>query len=121
MKINIFFSFVLFLSFGVYAQKHPNDLVEIHYDSDNVSGIGSANSDLIIAARFTQEMLAPFVGKALAQVKVYINNTPAGNSGVVKIFGPGSSFAPGDAIYSSSPVHVDSNSWNIIPISGLIL
>ena len=121
MKKTIFFSFVLLFAFGVYAQKHPNDLLEIHYDSENANSIGSANSDIIIAVKFPQELLAPFEGKALTHIKVYISNNPVGSSGVVKIFSAGSYFVPGEAIYSSSPVHVDSNSWNIIPISDFIL
>jgi hypothetical protein len=120
MKKSIFFSFVLFLSLGVYPQNHPNDLVEIHYDNDYVNAIGSANTDFIIAAKFNQYILAPFYGKSLAQVKVYINNPTAGNLGVVKIYGAGYSITPGDLLYSSSPVHVNSNSWNIIPIPVLV-
>jgi hypothetical protein len=119
MKI-IFFSFVLLLTFGVYAQNRLNELVEIHYDNDFVSGIGSANTDFIIAVKFNQYILAPFVGDAIAQVKVYINNPTAGNTGVVKIFSAGTSLEPGPLLYSSSPVHVDSNSWNTIPIPDLV-
>ena len=119
MKI-LFFSFVLFLSFGVYAQNYPNELVELHYDNDFVSGIGSANTDFIIAVKFNQYMLSPYVGDAIAQVKVYINNAPAGNTGVVKIFSSGSSLEPGPPLYSSSPVHVYANSWNTIPITDLV-
>lgn len=120
MKITIIFSFVLFFAFGVYAQNQPTELVELHYDNDYVNAIGSANTDFIIAAKFNQNMIAPFYGKSLAQVKVYINNPTAGNTGVVKIYSAGSSLAPGDLIYSSSPVHVDSNSWNTIPITDLV-
>src|ERR1035437_367497 len=119
MKI-LFFSFVLFLSFGVYAQNYPNELVELHYDNDFVSGIGSANTDFIIAVKFNQYMLSPYVGDAIAQVKVYINNAPAGNTGVVKIFSSGSSLEPGPPLSSSSPIHVDANSWNTIRITDLV-
>jgi hypothetical protein len=119
MKI-LFFSFVLFLTFGVYPQDRPNELLEIHYDNDFVTGIGSANKDFIIAAKFNQYILAPFYGKTLAQVKVYINNPTVGNTGVVKIYYEGTSLEPGPLIYSSSPVHVDANSWNTIPIPELV-
>jgi hypothetical protein len=120
MKINILFSFVLFLAFGVYAQNRPNDLLEIHYDNDFAIGIGSANEDFIIAAKLNQYMLASYVGDAIARIKVYINNPPVGNTGVVKIYSAGTSSAPGDLLYSSSPVHVDSNSWNTFPIPYLV-
>jgi len=120
MKINILFSFVLFLAFGVYAQNHPNDLLEIHYDNDFAIGIGSANKDFIIAAKLNQYLLAPYNGDAIAQIKVYINNPTVGNTGAVKIYSAGTSSAPGDLLYSSSPVHVDSNSWNTIPIPDLV-
>ena len=119
MKI-LFFSFVLLLSFGVYAQNNPNELLEIHYDNDFVSGIGSANKDFIIAAKFNQYLLEPFVGDAIVQVKVYINNPTVGNTGVVKIYCAGTSLEPGPLLYSTSSVHVDSNSWNTIPIPDLI-
>jgi hypothetical protein len=120
MKISIVFSFVLFLAIGVFAQNHPNELVEIHYDNDFVSAIGSANTDFIIAAKFNQFILSPYYGKSLAQVKVYINNPTAGNTGIVKIFSEGTSVTPGDLIYSSSPVHVNANAWNTIPIPELV-
>jgi hypothetical protein len=120
MKKNIIFSFVLFLAFGVFAQNHPNELVEIHYDNDFASAIGSANTDFIIAAKFNQYILSPYYGKSLARVKVYINNPTAGNTGIVKIYSEGTSVAPGDLIYSSSPVHVNANAWNTIPISELV-
>jgi hypothetical protein len=119
MKI-LFFSFVLFLAFGVYAQNRPNDLLEIHYDSDFANGIGSANTTFTIAAKFTQDNLIPFVGYAIKIIRVYINNPTSGNTGVVKIYSAGSSFAPGDVIYSSPSVHVNPNSWNSIPIPVLI-
>jgi hypothetical protein len=120
MKIIIIFSFVLFLSLGVYPQNHPAELLEIHYDNDHVNAIGSANTDFIIAAKFNQYILSPYVGDAIAKVKVYINNPTVGNTGVVKIYGAGTSSAPGDLIYSSSPVRVDPNSWNSIPIPVLV-
>lgn len=120
MKKNILFSFVLLLAFAVYAQNRPNELVEVHYDNDNFTGIGTANADLIIAAKFTQEILAPFVGKALAQVKVYIYNATKGDTGILRIYGPGTLVTPGELLYSSPPVHVDSNSWNIIPVSEFV-
>jgi len=119
MKI-IFISFVLFLSCGVYAQNHPNELLEIHYDNDFVSGIGSANTDFIIAAKFNQYLLEQFVGDAIAQVKVYINNPTVGNTGIVKIYNGGTPSTPGDLLYSSPSVHVDANSWNTFPIPDLI-
>ena len=74
MKIKIIFSFVLFLAFGVNAQNHTTELLEIHYDNDHVNAIGSANTDFIIAAKFNQYILSPYVGDAIAQVKVYINS-----------------------------------------------
>jgi len=120
MKINIIFSFVLFLSLGVYQQNHPAELLEIHYDNDYANSIGSANTDFIIAAKFNQYILSPYVGDAIAQVKIYINNPTVGNTGVVKIYSAGTSSAPGDLIYSSSPVHVDPNSWNTILIPVLV-
>jgi Secretion system C-terminal sorting domain len=120
MKTNIIFSFVLFLAFGVYGQYLPNELLEIHYDNDHVNAIGSANTDFIIAAKFNQYILSPYVGDAIAQVKVYVNNPTVGNTGVVKIYGAGTLSEPGDLIYSSSSVHVDPNSWNTIPIPVLV-
>jgi hypothetical protein len=120
MKTTIIFSFVLFLAFGVFAQNQPTELLEIHYDNDYVNAIGSANTDFIIAAKLNQYILSPYVGDAIAQVKVYINNPTVGNTGVVKIYSAGTSLEPGPLLYSSSPVHVDSNSWNTIPISDLV-
>ena len=73
MKIKIIFSFVLFLAFGVYAQKHPNDLVEVHYDNENAGGVGSSKKDLIIAAKLNADMLAPYVGHKLSAIEVYIH------------------------------------------------
>ncbi|MDR3666740.1 MAG: T9SS type A sorting domain-containing protein [Ignavibacteriaceae bacterium] len=116
MKI-LFFSFVLFLVSGVYAQKHPDDLIEIHYDGENSGSVGSPKKDLIIAAKLTEDMLSPYVGHVLSAIEIYIHNAPVGNTGSVKIYSPGYLTAPGDLIYSSSPVHVDSNSWNIIPLT----
>jgi hypothetical protein len=121
MKINIIFSFVLFLTLGAYAQNHPNELVEIHYDNDFASAIGSANINFTIAAKFNQYILAPYYGKSLAQVKVYINNPTVGNTGLVKIYSEGTSVAPGELIYLSSPVHVNANAWNTIPIPELVI
>jgi len=54
------------------------------------------------------------------QVKVYINNATAGNTGIVKIYSEGTSVVPGELIYSSSPVHVNANAWNTIPIPELV-
>src|ERR1017187_7607685 len=115
MKI-LFFSFVLFLSLGVYAQKHPSELAEIHYDNENAGSIGSPKKDLIIAAKLTYEMLSPYIGHNLFAVKIYIHNAPVGNTVTVRIYSPGYLTAPGDLIYSSSPVHFDSNAWNTIPL-----
>ena len=117
MKIKIIFSFVLFLAFGVYAQKHPNDLVEVHYDNENAGGVGSSKKDLIIAAKLNADMLAPYVGHKLSAIEVYIHNAPVGNTGVVQIYAAGTSTDPGDLLYSSSPIHVDSNAWNTIALS----
>jgi hypothetical protein len=121
MKIILIFSFVLFLACSVYAQNHPNYLLEIHYDNDYSNAIGSANTDFIIATKFNEYIMSPYVGDAIAQVKVYINNATVGNTGTVIIYNGGSSSAPGDLLYSSSPVHVNPNSWNTIPITDIIL
>jgi hypothetical protein len=121
MKINIFFSFVLFFVFSVYAQNYPNYHLEIHYDNDYSNAIGSANTDFIIAAKFNEYIMSPYVGNAIAEVKVYINNATVGNTGIVKIYSGGTISTPGDLLYSSSPVHVNSNSWNTIPITDIVL
>jgi hypothetical protein len=120
MKISVIFSFVLLLAAAVFPQNNPAYLLDIHYDNDYANSIGSANTDFIIAAKFNEYILSPYVGKSIQQVKVYINNPTVGSTGTVKIYNAGSSSAPGELLYSSPPVHVNSNSWNTIPIPVLI-
>jgi hypothetical protein len=114
MKKSILFSFVVLLSYSVYAQNHPNNLIEVHYDNDNAIGVGSPNKNLIIAAKLTYEMLSPYIAHNLYAIKVFINNPPVGDTGIVRIYAGGTYSNPGDLIYSSPPAHVDSNSWNTI-------
>ena len=120
MKKSILFSFVLLLSYGVYAQNHLNDLVEVHYDNENAGGVGSPKQDLIIAAKLTYDILAPYIAHNLYAIKVFIYNPPVGDTGIVKIYAGGTYSNPGDLIYSSPPVHVDSNSWNTIYLTSPI-
>lgn len=120
MKISILFSFVLLLSYSVYAQNHLNDLVEVHYDNENAGSVGSPHKDLIIAAKLTYDILAPYIAHNLYAIKVFINNPPVGDTGIVKIYDGGTYSNPGDLIYSSPPVHVDSNAWNTIYLTSPI-
>jgi hypothetical protein len=113
---NLFFSFVLFLALGVYAQNRPNDLFEVHYDNENAGAVSPANTDIIIAVKFTADILSPYTGCNLTAVKVYIQNPTVGDTVNVKIYGPGTSTDPGELLWSSPPVIVDSNAWNLIPL-----
>jgi hypothetical protein len=120
MKKYILFSVFLFLTVGAFPQNHPDELFEIHYDYEHVGGVGSPNTDFIIAAKLTAEKLAPYEGYNLIAVKVYINNAVVGNTGYVNVYAAGSYTDPGPILMSVGPVHVDSNAWNTIDLPSAV-
>ncbi len=86
--------------------------VEVHYDGANANnGVGAADANFIIAARFTPTELAPYVGKAFTKVRVYIHMATVGNTGTVKIYSAGTSTTPGPEIYSAAVTTV-APAWN---------
>lgn len=85
--------------------------VEIHYDGPNTNGVGAADADFIIAARFTNTQLGPYVGTGFTKLRVYIRNATVGNTGTIRIYSAGTPTIPGPEIYSA-PVTTTPDSWN---------
>lgn len=131
--ISLFFWFLLF-SFTGFAQEiglspnsgstsePPVDLVEVevHYDGVNTSGVGAADANFIIAARFTTTELGTYVGKAITKVRVYVRDATVGNTGTLKIYSAGTDNTPGPEIYSAT-VSLIANSWNVLNLSPFVI
>ncbi|MBP9084381.1 MAG: hypothetical protein KBH11_14980, partial [Bacteroidia bacterium] len=83
----------------------PNNIeveTEIHYDGVNTSGVGAANSNFIIAARYTTVQTGGHIGEYIKKVRVYISSPTVGNIATVRIYSAGTSTAPGAEIYNQS-------------------
>jgi hypothetical protein len=92
----------------------PDDYV-LHYDGDNSSAIGWASTPITIkvAARFPTNLTLPHAGMMLSSVDLYVNDMGADFS--ILIYDMGTSYAPGDLLYSQafSPISL---SWNTVTL-----
>ena len=72
--------------------------VIIHYDGANEDAIGlSVGGLLYVAARFPASMMSQYAGYTLEEVDVFINDVP--QNPTLRIWGAGSSTAPGALLY----------------------
>jgi hypothetical protein len=94
--------------------------VEVHYDGVNTNGVGAADANFIIAARFTPTQLGPYVGMGFVKLRVFIFNATVGNTGTVKVYSAGTPTAPGPEIYSQN-VSTVASSWNEYVLSPIIV
>jgi uncharacterized protein (TIGR02145 family) len=75
----------------------PSDDVVLHYDNENYSAIGWANSyDIEVAAMFPQSITGTYVGMQINSVDVYINDV--GASFYLRIYGMGTNCEPGELL-----------------------
>jgi hypothetical protein len=91
----------------------------LHYDGDNASAIGwgSPPITVTVAARFPNAITLPYAGMVLESVDVYINDLNAtGNEMTLKIYGMGTSYEPGELLYSATftPIGI---SWETIVLT----
>ncbi len=98
---------------------NTEDFFTIHYDGDNVTGIGAADVSFIVAAKFTNAQLGNYTGGTLEKVRFYIHHAPAGNVVKILIYGPGTGTAPG-AILHEQDVTVTATSWNEFTLSSFV-
>jgi hypothetical protein len=89
--------------------------VVLHYDGDNDNAYGNTQADYEwrVAARFPDDMLAPYVGMELTSVDVFINDP--GTAQKLQIYGMGSynTPGPGDLLVEQAFDAVGA-SWNTI-------
>lgn len=93
--------------------------VEINYDGVNTNGVGAADANFIIAARFTSAQTGTYFEKAITKVRIYIRNATVGNTGVLKLYGTGTATTPGDEIHSQN-VNTVADSWNEFTLNQLV-
>ena len=74
--------------------------VEIHYDTDNTSGVGAASTDFIIAARFTTTQTGVVVGEFIKKVRIFIWSPTLNNTATLRIYSAGTASAPGAEVYN---------------------
>lgn len=103
---------------GPYQSSSPDLVeVEVHYDGDNTSGVGAADANFIIAARFTQTQLGAYVNKGITKLRIFIRDATVGNTGTIKFYAAGTSTTPGAEIYSEAvtTVPLSWNEYNLTP------
>lgn len=91
--------------------------VVLHYDGENSSAIGATSGDYQwrVAAKFTPDVVQPYIGMMISSVDVYINDP--GIAYKVQIYDMGSfnTPGPGDLLYEAD-FTATPESWNTIPI-----
>jgi hypothetical protein len=89
----------------------------LHYDGDDISNAIGTSSDYEwrVAAKFTPEVVAPYIGMMVSSVDVFINDP--GTAYKVQIYGMGSFTTPGPgALLYEKEFTATAGSWNTIPI-----
>lgn len=92
----------------------------MHYDGDNASAVGwnSVPITVTVAARFPNAITLPYAGMAITSVDVYINNLNVnGNEMTLKIFGMGTSYEPGDLLYSATFTPASNSAWETVTLT----
>ncbi|MBI9039738.1 MAG: hypothetical protein JEY97_16550, partial [Bacteroidales bacterium] len=75
----------------------PNDDIVLHYDGENYSAIGWANSfDLEVAAMFPTSITGTYTGMQISSVDVYIHDV--GEDFYLRIYGMGTNCEPGELL-----------------------
>jgi hypothetical protein len=90
----------------------------LHYDGDDVSNaIGTASDyEWRVAAKFTPDVVAPYIGMMVSSVDVFINDPALAYK--VQIYGMGSftTPGPGELLYEAD-FTATAGDWNTIPIN----
>ncbi|HHN48640.1 MAG TPA: T9SS type A sorting domain-containing protein [Bacteroidales bacterium] len=82
---------------GSHTAPQPEQ-VTLNYDGPNATGIGlNSPAEWELAARFTNDLTVPHAGMELTQVEVYIYHVD-NCSFKLRVYGEGTSFAPGDLL-----------------------
>lgn len=98
---------------------NTEDYFTIHYDGDNVTGIGAPNATFVVAAKFTNAQLGAYIGGQLEKVRFYIHNPTVGNSAKILIYGPGTASVPG-AVLHEQVVTITPTSWNEFTLTNFV-
>lgn len=108
--------------YTVTSKIDPTDDVVLHYDGDNASAVGLTNGGpMRVAAKFTADMVQPYIGMMLSSVEVFINDPPTGAIKVqVYAYGLPNIPGPGEMIYEQS-YNAASASWNTINLTTPIM
>lgn len=90
----------------------------LHYDGDDITNaIGTSNDyEWRVAAKFTPDVVAPYIGMMVSSVDVFINDP--GLAYKVQIYGMGSFNTPGPgALLYEADFTATPGAWNTIPIN----
>jgi hypothetical protein len=90
----------------------PPTTEELFYGGNNLDAPTLTAGRYEAAARFTKEKIGVRVGKAIKEIRFFTTGMP--DSVKVKLYGPSTSTAPGDLLYSADVTGVlVASSWNI--------
>lgn len=111
MRINVLI-LVLSLSFSS-CEKENNGTSLLNYDTENITAPQFLPGDYEMAARFPANQTAPFQGRMLEEVEVYLLERPSRTE--ILIYDEGDGTEPGDILHSQVvTTAMRPNSWNTV-------